>query len=254
MLPLSRLSWREIRRRLGEDFRGVIDMIGHQTPDVMPVLSRGKHRSARKGACFMELASYLAGERWSDHPRCTHPVLARLARDVNDHVDDYGRERLAPLIPDVIGLNGDDPRLDAWIAREAALAALPVACAERQAVAAVGVLRCERVLDELEGRFLHYVSPATRQALAEVPLAAEWARKFSDVGWGGVRTFRNRSAPTIVHSAVSGIANACIADPDSILVDLLSGTIIKCREWIGVATPATVDQHQWREVCELTRT
>ncbi|MEJ7744096.1 MAG: hypothetical protein WKF73_17085 [Nocardioidaceae bacterium] len=42
-------------------------------PDVVPVLSRGKHRNPRKGACFMEFASFLAGERWSDHPRCTHP-------------------------------------------------------------------------------------------------------------------------------------------------------------------------------------
>lgn len=227
-------------------------MIGHQTPDVMPVLSRGKHRSARKGACFMELAAYLAGERWSDHPGCTHPVLARLAREVNDHVGDHGRQRIAPLIPDVIGLNGDDPRLDALIAREAALAAMPVACVERQCVAAVGALRCERVLAELEGRSLRYVSPVTRQALAEVPHAADWARKFSDIGWAGQRTFRRRGAPTIVHSAVSGIANACTPDPDSVLVDLLADTITKCREWIEADVPAGVDERQWREVCELT--
>ena len=43
-------------------------------PDLVPILSRGKHRNPRKGACFMEMASYLAGERWSDHPRCTHPL------------------------------------------------------------------------------------------------------------------------------------------------------------------------------------
>ena len=27
-------------------------------------------------------------------PACTHPLLASLARDVNDHVDDYARSRL----------------------------------------------------------------------------------------------------------------------------------------------------------------
>ena len=52
---------------------------GSGTPALLPVLSRGKHRNPRKGACFMELASYLAGERWSDHPSCTHPLLAALA-------------------------------------------------------------------------------------------------------------------------------------------------------------------------------
>src|SRR4029079_8896408 len=49
-------------------------------PERMPELSRGKHRKPRQGACFMELASFLAGERWTDHPACTHPLLAALAR------------------------------------------------------------------------------------------------------------------------------------------------------------------------------
>jgi hypothetical protein len=71
-------------------------------PDMLPVLSRGKHRNPRKGACFMELASYLAGERWSDHPACTHPLLAAIARLVNDHTSDKGRPLLAELIPSVI--------------------------------------------------------------------------------------------------------------------------------------------------------
>lgn len=73
--------------------------------DHMPILSRGRHRNPRKGACFMELASYLAGERWSDHPACTHPLLAGLARLVNDHTTDEGRSRLVPLVPSIIGLD-----------------------------------------------------------------------------------------------------------------------------------------------------
>ena len=85
-------------------------------PDLVPILSRGKHRSPRKGACFMELASYLAGERWSDHPRCTHPLLASVARLVNDLTSDGQRSRLAGLIPCVIGMTSDDPRIDARIA------------------------------------------------------------------------------------------------------------------------------------------
>ena len=36
------------------------DTMAH--PDVMPILSPGRHRSPRRGACFMEFASYLAGE------------------------------------------------------------------------------------------------------------------------------------------------------------------------------------------------
>src|SRR5918994_7773277 len=123
----------------------------HEQP-VLPILSRGKHRSPRKGACFMEFASLLAGERWSDHPACTHPLLAAVARHVNDYTSDAGRARLADLIPSVIGLTGEDLHIDAAIALGSARLALPVAAAERQHVLAVGVLSCEQVLAELDGR------------------------------------------------------------------------------------------------------
>ena len=42
----------------------------------------------------MELASFVAGEPWSDHPSCT-PLLSSLARLVNDHTTDEARPRLA---------------------------------------------------------------------------------------------------------------------------------------------------------------
>ena len=121
-----------------------------QTPELLPMLSRGKHRNPRKGACFMELASYLAGERWSDHPACTHSLLASVARLVNDHTSDHGRSRLAELIPSVIGLTGSDAHIDALIALRCSTIALPSAAAERQRVMAVSVLVCERVLAELD--------------------------------------------------------------------------------------------------------
>ena len=56
----------------------------------------------------MEFASFLAGERWSDHPSCTHPLLAQLARHVNDSLNDGDRQKLVPLIPLVVGRRGDD--------------------------------------------------------------------------------------------------------------------------------------------------
>jgi len=75
----------------------------------------------------MEMASFLAGESWSDHPACTHPLLARLARLVNDSVTDSERSRLVPLIPSVVGLASDDLRVDVTIAWHSALASLPIA-------------------------------------------------------------------------------------------------------------------------------
>jgi hypothetical protein len=220
-------------------------------PDLVPVLSRGKHRNPRRGACFMELASFLAGERWSDHPECTHPLLAALARDINDHLGDDARRQIAPLIPDVIGLNERDPLIDVRLAREVALTALPVASAERQGVAAVGLLRCERVLNVLEGRAEDEISPRVEEALAAVPRARDWARSFCAMGWGRHDKFARRSAPAIVHSAVSGIACAAVDDAEQILVDLLRRVISDCRTWMGHDDTRVPDE-QWREVCELT--
>ena len=152
-------------------------------PQLLPVLSRGKHRSPKKGACFMELASFLAGERWSDHPACSHPLLAALARDVNDCTSDTSRQRLAELIPSVIGLTSDDPHVDALIALRCATTALPVVSAERQRAMAVAILTCNRVIANLDGRPSGSLDERSRQALVDVPEAARWARRFtSDMG------------------------------------------------------------------------
>ena len=102
-------------------------------PDTpLPAPSAGPHRNPRKGACFMETASYLAGERWSDHPTCTHPPLGSLALLVINAQPDWERSQLLSLIPDVVGLTGDDPLIDMAIATSAPVAALPVGSAPSQ--------------------------------------------------------------------------------------------------------------------------
>src|SRR5206468_245073 len=80
-------------------------------PDVMPLLSKGRHDNPEQGACLMEYTSVLAGERWSDHPACTHRVLAAIARAVNDLVDDSFRQRLAAQAVTLSAANSDDPRV-----------------------------------------------------------------------------------------------------------------------------------------------
>jgi hypothetical protein len=207
-------------------------------PDVVPVLSRGKHRNPRKGACFMELASFLAGEAWSDHPACTHPLLAGLARLVNDYTTDAGRQRLAALVPSVIGLTGDDLHVDARIAQRAATMALPVVGAERQNVLAVSVLACDRILAELDGRSPSQLEQTTRDALARAPHAARWARRFAEGLAISPESFRRRSAPMTVEYAVEGIAKACVEDPDAMLRTLLTEAV---EDTQALLTPAPAD-------------
>jgi len=186
----------------------------------------------------MELASYLAGERWSARPACTHPLLAALARDVNDHTSDAGLAPLAVLAPSVIGVTGDDPRLDARIALVCARMALPVAAAGRQQVMAVSVLACERVLAGLDGRPAGSLEEQSRAVLAQVPHAAQWARTFAARRSARAipaspQAFGQRSAPFIVHAAVQAIAQAYIPQPDQVLRDLLTGAIAGCAPPAG---------------------
>ena len=218
-----------------------------QAPDLVPILSRGKHRNPRKGACFMEMASYLAGERWSDHPRCTHPLVASVARLVNDNTTDDGRTRLTELIPSVVGLTTTDPRADARIALRCATAALPIAPAERQKVMAVSVLTAERALATLDGRDASTLQATSVAALESVPRAATWAREFVGRFRATSEEFRRCAAPHIARMAVESIVESSVPDADARLYTLLSGVIDECAAVrtteLGSSSNVTVVAH-----------
>ena len=73
--------------------------VSHQTVR----LSQGKHRGPDHGACVMELASMLAGEPFSDRPRCVDPVIAGFLRTYNDGIDEQRRQDLYPLAAEAVG-------------------------------------------------------------------------------------------------------------------------------------------------------
>ena len=106
-----------------------------RVPDQLPILQRGRHRRPEDGACVMEYVSVLAGCTFTDHPRCTHPALATLARLVNDWIDDDStRSELALLAPDLIGAGARDLRtthsvMASCLSAAAAVRPLPPAAA-----------------------------------------------------------------------------------------------------------------------------
>ena len=193
------------------------------SPDLLPILSRGKHRNSRKGACFMEMASVLAGEKWSDHPRCTHPLLADLARHVNDATSDDNRHQLARADPGgrrahqrrPAGRRPDRPALrhhrPAGRVRGAAERRSPSRCSPPTASSPASTA----------DRWATSSRPVAR-ALESAPRAAEWAR---DVRPPGRRHGQGlppaRRARHACGCAVHGIAEACVPDPDAILRQLL---------------------------------
>ena len=66
-------------------------------------LSKGRHSSPDQGACVMELASMLAGEAFSDHPRLACPIISSFLRTYNDSVDDERRQALYAYAAQVVG-------------------------------------------------------------------------------------------------------------------------------------------------------
>jgi hypothetical protein len=186
----------------------------------------------------MEFASYLAGERWSDHPVCTHPALAALARDVNDLSTDHNRQQLVPLITRVVGLTGPQREISATIALRSASLALPVASMERQRVLASGILL---LLPEITDAHLRSFALA---ALAESPDSESWARVFLATMPVITRT-NHRRDESIIHTAVMGIAQACVEDTQTRLVALLDAAIGDVEALLG-STADTVSRRSDR--------
>jgi hypothetical protein len=212
-------------------------MVISRTPDGIPVLARGKHHSPRRGACFMELASVLAGEPWSDRPRCTHPLLAHLARLVNDHTSDAGRSRLAPYVPSVVGVRGGGLAWEVALTAAVAGEAVPVVPERLQRVLAVGLLRCEELATTL-GPSLAGDVDAMRAAMADVPHATAWARRFVGAAPLTAKQFRKRSAPQLMTCAVRGIGEAALPDGDEALHHLLTTALQTARRPAPVAAQA----------------
>jgi hypothetical protein len=87
--------------------------ISHQTIK----LSRGRHSSPEHGACVMELASMLAGESFTDHPRSVSRPIASFLRGYNDLVDDRRRADLYRYAAQTVGTAGSPAVEDARVAR-----------------------------------------------------------------------------------------------------------------------------------------
>jgi hypothetical protein len=204
-------------------------------PQLVPTLSAGRHRSARRGACFMEFASFLAGERWSDSPECTDPVLATLARAVNDTMGDGRRGELITDIPRVIGLRGDTLRLGLVVALRAASVALPVASMERQRALAVGIIATLDALAEL-GINRPRARKAAEQALEQVPDATAWAHEHLADWRARPIDLARHGCGAIVRTAALGVAQACIDDPDTLLLGMLRDAIADVEAFLGRET------------------
>src|SRR5438874_10885336 len=69
-------------------------------------LGVGRHDRPGAVVCIMELASMLAGERFSDHPVSVDPVVAAILRAYNDALEDFRRPDLYRHAAESVGTRG----------------------------------------------------------------------------------------------------------------------------------------------------
>ncbi|WUJ69948.1 hypothetical protein OG809_33225 [Kribbella soli] len=115
----------------------------------------------------MEMVAAAAGGSWTDRPTCTPPVLAHLARAVNDSTTSETRPKLASFIPDLVTRPDLDGQRQADIAVVAVILAAAAAAdtvprgpmvalmRQRDQVAAVGEARAG-LLPRLKAARLHH--------------------------------------------------------------------------------------------------
>ncbi len=176
----------------------------------------------------MEVASVLAGERWSDHPRCAHPVLAAAARSVNDLMSERELHRLEPLVPLVIGTADPDPGHATRLARF---------CLEwvgdidsRHRVALDG--------SALTAELLLEVAPPAVIEARHTRQARELNRQLSPT----LEAYARRAAPRVAVLASEVIAEAS-SEPDTALRDFLEGLLRFAQEDRRRGTPWRPARH-----------
>jgi hypothetical protein len=188
----------------------------------------------------MELASVLAGEQWSDHPACTHPLLAQLARGVNDYTSDDSRQDLLVLIPSVVGRNGDER---SWLTISVAVASSTILDVPEptQRVLAGGLLQAEQLCADA-GPAMAATRHEAREALLLVPMAVKAVEALGVRERITLKTFAKHCAPTMLRCTIEGIVAAGNPDRDQRLRAVLEAGIAVCP----APTPASprVDSHK----------
>jgi hypothetical protein len=175
-------------------------------PEGIPALSRGRHKHPSDGACLMETAARVAGEPPTDRPSCVHPLIAAVARIVNDAVSDDARQRLAPLAP---------------------VCATTATC-DPQVVADLVLLVCQRALPAV----LPIWAPAVRRAIR---LAGRHRR---DGHRAPASRWQLRRAEAAVRYATASLALTTGADRDRHLTTLLIDCLQAVEHRTDRARPA----------------
>ena len=93
----------------------VIDKDRLEEVEGFDLLAGGHGKNAEGQMCIMEAVAYVAGERWSDSPTCTSPILASFMRQLNDRLSDEKRQELKPFIAKMVGTRDGRDEERSWL-------------------------------------------------------------------------------------------------------------------------------------------
>jgi hypothetical protein len=210
-------------------------------PDSMPVLSRGKHRRPRNGACLMEYVSVLAGGPFTDSPPCTDPTLAAIARSVNDYSSDAMRQQLAVLASDLTVAAPLPVSVQQALARRCLLTAIPYSTGSRRRVLVVGLLGLDRASSGSTKGFSPYdVSLDAEFALLGCDTAVREAIGHLEELPVGLAQHHKRGLAVAIELAVQTIAEEA-SDADEVLYRLLVSCLDDHRGRPAATRGATSD-------------
>jgi hypothetical protein len=183
----------------------------------------------------MEYTSIIAGERFSDHPRCTDPALAAVARAVNDYSSDAARQPLAELASDLSIAHAAGGKVGYDVARRCLLTALPYAHQPRRRVLVVGLLGLDRASRDISrGWRPDFVDVDTELGLMAFDHEIDDASAFLRSLRVTPREYLHRGLPLAIETAVATIADEA-PDPDLVLRALLEDCLYDVRRAAAVA-------------------
>jgi len=192
-----------------------------ELPADKPLLA-GAHSPDGK-MCVMEAAAWMAGESWSDAPKCVCPTIGAFMRSWNDSLpDDETRGRLLkPLLPPIIdtahGAKIASVRsfmaLD-WLARTLAPAFLDLTPALTEHAAALRALA--PIADLESARIAEPPLAAARAAARDSAVAAAWDAAVAAARAAAGAAAKDALKPTVIAaqgSAQDLVRRMCAVQP-----------------------------------------
>jgi hypothetical protein len=183
---------------------------GNHAPDDTPTGDRD--------LCIMEAVAYMAGEPWSDSPKCASKVISAFLRVWNDDLSDEDRDRLLPAavwVPKLVGSRGDDATeerraymaLD-WLVRAHLPAWLDLTPILREHAAALRAL--PEILDADIARTAARVVDAAGAVAGAAARATAWTAAW-DAAWDAARAAAWTAARSAAWSAVGAAGHPAAA-------------------------------------------